>query len=335
MCLFPKLITNKKYTKTKKNGGVIPPILDSRVTKVPVGCGKCMECRKQKSSEWQVRLSYEVNKHRNGKFITLTFNDQSITELGNLFPNLEGYPLDNKIATIAVRRFLERWRKKFKTSVKHWFITELGHRGTENLHIHGIIWTDVHADTVQKLWNYGFIWKGYETEEKINGWSKKLYVNQATVNYITKYINKQDAKHKNYIPKILVSNGIGSGYDLSYNGRNNQYKGDTTNETYRVANGKKVSLPRYYRNKIYTDEEKEKLWLQKLDSNKRWIMGIEVDGNNNKAYHSLWKEAVKRNKQLGYGDDTKNSDEAIAEQERRKELMEKRKQRLLKQPPAG
>ena len=48
MCLYPKLILNKKYTGTKKNKGVIPTLTDERVKYVPVGCGKCMECMKKK-----------------------------------------------------------------------------------------------------------------------------------------------------------------------------------------------------------------------------------------------------------------------------------------------
>ena len=59
MCLYPRLIMNKKYTANKKNGGVIPRLTDSRAAQVPVGCGKCMECKKQKAREWKVRLSEE------------------------------------------------------------------------------------------------------------------------------------------------------------------------------------------------------------------------------------------------------------------------------------
>ena len=48
MCLYPKLIKNRKYIANKKNGGVIPAVLDERVKLVSVGCGKCMECKKRK-----------------------------------------------------------------------------------------------------------------------------------------------------------------------------------------------------------------------------------------------------------------------------------------------
>ena len=40
-------------------------------------------------------------------FVTMTFSEDSIMELT---PDIE-YIIENEIATIAVRRFLERWRK--------------------------------------------------------------------------------------------------------------------------------------------------------------------------------------------------------------------------------
>ena len=43
--------------------------------------------------------------------------------------------IEDGIATLAVRRFLERWRKKYKKSVKHWFVTELGGKFTERIHL--------------------------------------------------------------------------------------------------------------------------------------------------------------------------------------------------------
>ena len=143
MCLYPRLIKNRKYTSNKKNGGNIPPILDDRVKYVPVGCGNCIECRKQKAREWNVRLLEDIKTHRNGKFITLTFSDKAYADLAEVYKNkLDGYNLDNAIATLATRRILERYRKKYKKTIRHWLVTELGHNGTENIHLHGIIWTD-------------------------------------------------------------------------------------------------------------------------------------------------------------------------------------------------
>ena len=77
MCLYPKLIKNKKYTKNKKNGGVIPAVSDNRVLWVTAACGKCFECRKQKARAWQVRMSEELRSNPNAIFVTLTISDES------------------------------------------------------------------------------------------------------------------------------------------------------------------------------------------------------------------------------------------------------------------
>ena len=47
MCLYPRLIKNPKYKANKKNGRIIPVISDKRVLAVPIGCGKCIECKKR------------------------------------------------------------------------------------------------------------------------------------------------------------------------------------------------------------------------------------------------------------------------------------------------
>ena len=40
---------------------------------------------------------------------------------------------DNDVATKAIRLCLERVRKQTGKSIKHWFITELGHEKTERI----------------------------------------------------------------------------------------------------------------------------------------------------------------------------------------------------------
>ena len=190
MCLYPTLIKNRKYVANKKNGGVIPPIPDERVKWVAIGCQQCIECRKQKAREWQIRLQEDLKHNANAKFITLTFSNESILKLKEQIDKkmsvdddgvltetpLEGYELDNEIATQAVRYFLERWRKKYKKSLRHWLVTELGHEGTENIHLHGIVWTD-NLDEVERIWQYGYVWKGKKHYNEIIN-----YVNERTVN---------------------------------------------------------------------------------------------------------------------------------------------------------
>ena len=89
----------------------------------------------------------------------------------------------------------------------------------------------------------------------------------------------------------------------------NKYQEGKTDETYRLPNGAKSALPIYYRNKIYTDEEKEKLWLSKLDKQERYINGTKVSvKNGEELYYKILKTAQETNKRLGYGDRGKEWD---------------------------
>lgn len=321
MCLYPRLIVNKKYLGNKKNGGMIPVPRDKRVLYVPVGCGKCIECRKMKSREWQARLLEDVRHNKNGKFVTLTFSNESIRDLAKDIEGLKGYDLDNQIATLAVRRFLERWRKKYKKSLRHWLVTEIGHAGTENIHMHGIVWTDENLEEVEKHWKYGHIWMG-------KGEKKENYVNEKTVTYLTKYVTKQDSDHKYYKPKILTSAGIGKGYTSRRDSQFNKYKGEETDEAYTTRTGHKMSLPIYWRNKIYSESEREELWLTKLNKQERWICGEKIDiSEGEEDYYKTLEWYRAKNKRLGYGDDAIDWNRKNYENKRR---MLKQEQRIIR-----
>ena len=95
MCLYPKLIRNRKYSVTKKNSGNVPELKDPRALWVPVGCGRCIECRKQKAREWQTRLSEEI-KTSHGYFVTLTFNPESHEKLSKEHFNKQANIYDEK-----------------------------------------------------------------------------------------------------------------------------------------------------------------------------------------------------------------------------------------------
>ena len=309
MCLYPKLLDNPKYKPNKKNGGIPPQkplrvvngvtMIDKRVEKVAIGCGKCIECLKQKSNEWRVRLLEEI-KHNKTKahFVTLTFSNDSIKELtnSNRIWELQGYERDNAIASEAVRRFKERWRKKHGKQPRAWLITELGHQGTENIHLHGIIWTE-HGEDITPTWKYGFTWN---SSEQYRGW-----VNEQTVNYVIKYCTKLDTQREYYKPKIYASNGLGKDH-FKHIDKQYDYKGDQTREFYKTSKGYKVGLPKYYRNKAFTEEEREKLWIHKLDKGIVYVMGNPIDLNKpggEEHYYLALEHAQRQNQIWGYGSD--------------------------------
>ena len=225
MCLYPKLIKNKKYISNKKNGGVIPAVKDERVLFVPVGCGRCLECTKQKANNWRVRLHEEIRHNNNYTFVTLTFSDMSLIYLRSKLKELS-YNIDNDIATKGVRYFLELWRKNNRTSLRHWLIAELGQNSTERIHLHGII-DSRDIEQIKNTWKWGEVHTG-------------TFVNEKTINYIIKYVTKVDSKHKNFVPKILCSKGLGSSYLNRYDSNLNKFKGKETKEYYTIVTGKQI-----------------------------------------------------------------------------------------------
>lgn len=290
MCLFPRLIQNPKYKPNKKNNKNPPVIKDWRVKFVPIGCGNCLQCRKQKSNAWKIRLTEELKVNKYGYFITFTFRDE---ELNRISTEIKSKDV-NDIATYAVRHFLERWRKTKKKSLKHFFITELGTQKTERIHIHGIIFANdkITKKELENHWKYGFIDVGN-------------YCNIKSINYIVKYITKIDIKHKQYKPKILCSPGLGKNYVSENQIAIHKYKADKTAETYVLPSGRLVNLPIYYRNKFFSEEERENLWIFRLDKGIRYIKGEELNINSNdglQRYLKLLSVAQSENYALGFGD---------------------------------
>lgn len=286
MCIYTKYILNPKYLPSKRNGYNPPPLLDERLKYVPTKCGKCIECRKQRQREWIVRLSEELKEDNQCLFVTLTINDYYLDKLKE-----KDWETDNDIATKAVRRFLERIRKEKGKSIRHWFVTELG-EDNGRIHLHGITWCS--KETVEKHWKYGFIYIGD-------------FVNEKTIFYITKYMLKINEIDKNFIGKVLCSKGIGAGYIKSLNAKRNRYKENDTKESYKLRNGIEIALPQYYRNKLYNEEEKEKMWIEKQESGYRYLMGEKVSTENEQEYNQLLEYYQEQGKRL-WGDNVEEWD---------------------------
>lgn len=290
MCLFPLLIKNQKYLPNKKNNGRPPIAKDFRTEYVPVGCGNCIECRKQKANAWRIRLCEEIKNNKHAYFVTLTFSNESLKKLMQETNEKEC----NAVAGIAVRRFLERWRKKYKKSIRHWLITELGHENTERIHLHGILLheNEITQEELNNIWQYGFADTGQ-------------YCNVKTINYIVKYVTKIDHDHKGYKPQIFCSAGLGANYINDFTKDVHKYRPRNTKETYTLNNGAEVNLPIYYRNKFYNEEQREQLWLEKLDKRRIYVRGAEIKRidtiNGHKLYMHTLRNMQEENKNLGYG----------------------------------
>lgn len=340
MCIYSTKMHNKHYEPTIKNKGIIPECTDVRKRTIEIGCGYCYMCKRKRANEWKIRL-YEENKNtlnERANFVNLTITDEHIKrleldvrkkQLKEKKEKLIGYKLDNAIATMAIRRFLERWRKENKISVKHWFTTELGQTNTERIHIHGIIWSNKikpsnqhkKSEYLDKKWMYGNTYVG-------------KYVNEKTMTYISKYITKTDKKHPHYKGRILTTPGIGKGYINPNNPslKRHKFNYENTKKTYINRSGFECGLPNYYKKKIWSENEMEWLWMYELDKQKRWVWNEEINVSTPKGienYHNLLIYYRKINKEMGYGGkDTKR--ELLDQEITKREILRAERQRGYK-----
>lgn len=258
---------------------------DKRLKFVPIGCGNCIECRKQKANEWRTRLLEEFKTHEKTYFVTLTINNDTFNEMKKQLKTS-----NEEISKTLIRRWLERIRKETKKSVKHWLITELGEEN-ERLHFHGFIFDDNIKICIDK-WQYGLTYIGEYCTEK-------------TINYCTKYVLKLNEKHPFYKPNIYCSKGIGRNF-VDTNKQYYTFKGKDTKEYYTLNDGRKCNLPIYYRNHFYTESEKTKLWQNKLNEKKIYVRGIKCDISTDEGineYLTILRYQQEQNILLGYGSD--------------------------------
>ena len=156
----------------------------------------------------------------------------------------------------------------------------------------GKVWGIGTDKLITNKWNYGITFTGF-------------FVNEKTIQYITKYMTKIDEQHKDFIGKVLCSKGIGAGYIKRDDAKNHIYKPGKTIETYRLRNGSKINLPIYYRNQLFTEKEKELLFLDKIEKGIIYVMGQKVHRNDEKYYLQLLNEGRKTECRL-YGYNLQN-----------------------------
>ena len=179
----------------------------------------------------------EYRAHKEAEFITLSFSPENIQKLEEdlkkaKWRGIEGNEIDvNLLASYAIRMYMERLRKKYKIGVRHWFITELGKKNSERIHLHGIMWRPTGSPSgankeefkrdIEQKWLYGNVYIGE-------------YVSEKTINYIIKYITKIDEMHKGYKQRIITSKGIGKEYVYTRGKILNNFKGEETNTKYKT-----------------------------------------------------------------------------------------------------
>lgn len=236
-----------------------------------VPCGKCPQCVGRRISAWSFRLIQEDKRSTLSSFITLTYDTSTvpITERGFMV-----------LCKRDLQLFFKRLRKSYskgydhlRQPIKYYAVGEYGGKGFRP-HYHVILF-NCPIELIQPAWNKGHVHYGQ--------------VSGASIGYTLKYMCKprKFPLHQNddrISEFALMSKRLGDNYlsrqMLAY------HKADTVNRLYcTIEGGQKISMPRYYKDKIYTQEERGQIKAH-------W--SAEMQKKMDKQYHETAVEQKQR-----------------------------------------
>ena len=205
-----------------------------------VPCGKCACCISNKRQQWSFRMQVELKHSQNAFFVTLTYDDDHLKVDEN-----KCYSVNKR----DVQLWLKRLRKSCYNGLRYYIVSEYGTNG-HRPHYHAILFNVLPkvADTslndlFVNSWGFGFVDVGSVTG--------------ASINYVTKYVFKKTIVPADCKPAFAIqSRRPGIGYQ--YLDTHRQYHEDDSTRFYAtLPDNIKVSLPRYYAEKIYSKYERE------------------------------------------------------------------------------
>lgn len=208
---------------TLKTGSIVP-------------CSRCPKCIARRVSAWSFRLLQQLNVSESAHFLTLTYDTKYV-------------PINHSGQLCLQKRDLQLFFKRLRKAsisnvlpIKYYAVGEYGCI-SKRPHYHCILF-NAKLELIQPAWSLGHIYYGS--------------VNGGSIGYCLKYMQKQKRlRNPNGIQKefSLMSKGLGISY-LSQPIAN-WHVADLVNRMYcNLLDGKKIAMPRYYKDKLYYDNER-------------------------------------------------------------------------------
>lgn len=214
--------------------------------RITVPCGKCGSCMYNRRTEWSFRLREELKHAHSASFVTLTYSDENLPWGGHA-PTL---------SKRDVQLFIKRVRKendlKWKHQLRYYAVGEYGTQ-TRRPHYHVLLFNceSTIYSKIEQIWGLGRVDLGQVSDASIH------YVTKYHVNYDVNQDAKAIYKEHSIQPEFALMSrrpGIGSGYV--------ERAGDWNYENgylYVQKDGYKQSMPRYYRKKIFTEDQLKRM----------------------------------------------------------------------------
>lgn len=269
-CLHPLKIINPKLDRSGYNLSFECDVKRferhyGKEAYLTVPCGKCEACIERKSNDWACRIYHEWLYSDSSAFFTLTYSDEFLT-YNDVVIDYAGYYEHLEVPVLCkrdVQLFMKRLRKKLGNGLRFFLGGEYGEQFGRP-HYHFVLFNypkDVDLiEVVKSCWSYGNV----QCSEEMNI-KRVMYV--AKYIYCSSLLPNNRAILKNFVPPfILCSRMPGLGYQYVNDKEVRDYHNRTLETRVSLDDGKQLSMPRYFRNKIFNDESKEKIYQEWINN---------------------------------------------------------------------
>jgi len=244
-------------SRTLNESGKRPIVFDFREgfqdMPITVPCGQCIGCKLEKARQWAMRCMHEASLHDENSFITLTYDEDNLPELGSL--DKRAFPL-----------FMKRLRKRFSNAkIRYYHCGEYGDSfGRPHYHslLFGFDFPDKQVDFVRKslpvwrsdvlesLWPFGRSEIGsvtFESAAYVARYVTKKITGDAAIGWYS--AEEENGNMVTIQPEYsTMSRRPGIGMDWYKQFGKEVYASDSV-----IVNRKEMKPPRFYDNQFEID----------------------------------------------------------------------------------
>ncbi len=255
-CMFPYNVNNPLYG------------MPDQPARIPVPCGRCPDCVRRRVNEWSFRLQQEERNFALCYFVTLTYETPPLSPNGYMTlckKHLQDYWQRIRMSFAVRENVNGRWRWNYDNvpKFKYYVCGEYGSRFNRP-HYHAIVFGLDERTLVDN-------WQGVKTYDMASGEANSVdlgivhigTVTGASIGYTLKYMakGKRVPEHgrDDRVPEFaMMSKRLGKSY-LDKDVTSYHRKGNVM--FLRNPDGFTISMPRYYKEKLWTKQERRKLAL--------------------------------------------------------------------------
>lgn len=270
MCLYPVTLVRPKDEWQDNQE-------QSTATRV-VPCGKCIKCLKRRSNGWAFRLEQEQKRSTSSAFLTLTYERCPISSNGfQTLVKKDFQDFMKRLRKFISDKYIELGYKSKDEipSLKYYACGEYGGK-TQRPHYHAIMYNLPYQavndlQIITSKWQHGYCYIAKSEP--------------ASIMYVAKYIQKISNRDISVVDRetgeIIAEDDRVKEFSLMSKHLGSNYLTEAIIEYYRSRmlavirkeNGVLMSMPRYYKEKIFTKAELRNIaWefekLHRLDLNK-------------------------------------------------------------------